>query len=63
MIIPALTIFFGKGPNTIDKWIYSRDVMFSNIALLFYYYFAKETEAEYFFPIIIILPYLIYLTV
>ena len=41
LIVPALIIFFGKGDNTVDKWIFSRDLIFANLALFIYYQTSK----------------------
>jgi len=61
LIIPALVIFFGRGLNTVDKWIYSRDVLFSNLGLALLYQFVQKDEVEYVYPIILIVPLFIYI--
>lgn len=35
-LIPALMIWFGNEPNVINKWIYSRDSMFSLISIFLF---------------------------
>ena len=61
-LIPALMILFGKGPATIDKWIYSRDILFSLISVFLFYYVLKDSESklEWLWPTILMIPCAIY---
>lgn len=63
LVVPALTIFFGKGKYSVDKWIFSRDLIFSNLALFVYYQLLKNETVEYIWPLLTLLPFLVYLTV
>jgi len=42
MLIPTLIVFFGKPPYKVDKWLWSRDMVFALLAIGVFYYCVKD---------------------
>lgn len=61
-LIPVLIVFFGKAPHNVDKWLWSRDMIFGVFANGVFYYCAKdETKGlEWLWPSIMMIPYIPY---
>jgi hypothetical protein len=57
-----LIVFFGKAPLNVDKWLWSRDMIFGVFANGVFYYCVKDENKglEWLWPSIMMIPYLIY---